>query len=116
MAKFVVIYRVPNEVMAKWKSETSPEEMATQSKQLGAEMGAWIEKNKAAIVDSGNPLGKNTRMTMSGATPTPNDLNFYQVVEAENVDAVVAMFQDNPHVKTIPESFVDIMEVPHMTM
>lgn len=114
MKKFVVMYRVPVEVMEKWRAETSQEEMKAQSEKLGKEMNDWMAKHKVAIVDNGLPLGKNTRMNMNGATPTPNDLNYYQVVEAESVEQVVEMFKDNPHVQDIPEAFLDIMEVPHM--
>lgn len=113
MKKFVVMYRVPVAVMQEWKKNTPPEEMQKQGKELGEKMMAWMEKNKSSIVDRGLPLGKNTRMNMSGAKPETNDLNFYQVVEAESADDVVAMFKDNPHVQ-IPEAFLDIMEVPHI--
>lgn len=116
MKKFVVMYRVPVEVMEKWKKDTSPEEMKAQGQKLGADMMAWTEKNKASIVEGGHPLGKNTRMDMHGAKPMSNDLNYFQVVQAESADDVVAMFKDNPHVQTIPDAFLDIMEVPHMGM
>jgi hypothetical protein len=114
--KFVVIYRVPVETMEKWKKETSPEEMKKQNAELGAQMMAWTKKNEKALVDKGMPLGKNTRMSKDGAKPVANDLNYLCVVEAENTDAVVEMFKDNPHVATIPDAFLDIMEVPHMGM
>ncbi len=115
MKKFVVIYRVPVETMTEWKKTTSPEEMKAQGEKLGKDMMAWTEKNKKSFLDAGLPLGKNTRMTSSGAEATPNDLNYMCVVEAESADAVVAMFKDNPHF-VIPSSFVDIMEVPNMGM
>ena len=114
MKKFVVMYRVPVEVMETWKKNTSPEEMKAQGKKLGADMGVWMEKHKASIVEMGHPLGKNTRVDMHGAKPMTNDLNYFQVVQAESADDVVAMFKDNPHVQTIPEAFLDIMEAPHM--
>lgn len=113
MKKFVVVYRVPLEVVEKWKAETPEEERKKQDEKLGADMTAWVEKNKKSIVDNGLPLGKNTRMSVEGAKPLTNDLNYYQVVEAENVETVVAMFKDNPHV-TVPGGYLDIMEVPHM--
>ena len=115
MKKFVVMYRVPVEVMEKWRLETSPEEMKAQGEKLGADMKAWMEKNKSSITDAGLPLGKNTRMNAEGAKPMSNDLNYYQVVQAESVDDVVTMFKDNPHV-TIPGGFLDIMEVSHLGM
>ena len=110
MKKFVVIYRVPVETMQEWKKNTSPEEMKAQGMKLGADMMAWIEKNKKSIVDMGHPLGKNTRMTHEGAKAETNDLNYYCVVEAESVETVVAMYKDNPHMQ-IPSAFLDIMEV-----
>ena len=116
MKKFVVMYRVPVETMQEWKKTTSPEEMKKQGEKLGADMMAWIAKNKASIVDNGNPLGKNTRMNSEGAKAVRNDLNYYQVIEAESVDAVVEMLKDNPHVGMAKEAYLDIMEVPHIGM
>ncbi|MDB5237770.1 MAG: hypothetical protein JWM46_40 [Candidatus Kaiserbacteria bacterium] len=116
MKKFVVMYRVPVEVMQEWQKNTPPEEMKAQGMKLGQDMAAWSQKNEKSIIDKGLPLGKNTRMTKEGATQVSNDLNYYCVVEAESIDAVVTMFSDNPHILTIPSSFLDIMEVSHMAM
>lgn len=110
MKKFVVIYRVPVEVAQKWRKETSPEEMKKQEEKLGKEWGAWMEKNKKSIVDRGLPLGKNTRMSSTGAKPMTNDLNYYNVIDAESIEDAVSMHKDNPHVQ-IPDAFIDIMEV-----
>lgn len=115
MKKFVVMYRVPLDVMKKWREETPEAERKAQDAKLGQDMGAWFGKNKAAIVDMGNPLGKNTRMTMSGAKPETNDLNYYNIVQAESVEDVIAMHKDSPHV-SIPEAYLDIMEVPEVEM
>lgn len=115
MKKFVVMYRVPLEVMKEWKEKTPAEEMKAQNEKLEKEMFAWFDKNKANIVDQGNPLGKNTRMTGAEAKPETNDLNFYNVVQAESIDDVIAMHKDSPHL-TIPGAFLDIMEVPEMKM
>jgi len=114
--KFVAIYRVPVETMKGWMESTTPEERAAQGKELGAQMMAWTEKHKASFVGEGLPLGKNTRVTKEGATPLPNDLNYLQVIEAESKEAVIEIFKDNPHIATIPDSYLDIMEVPHMGM
>jgi hypothetical protein len=102
--------------MKGWMESTTPEERMKQGKELGDQMSAWTEKHKAAFVGEGLPLGKNTRMDKTGAQPLSNDLNYMQVVEAESKEAVIEMFKDNPHIATIPDSFLDIMEVPHMGM
>ena len=51
MKKFVVMYRLPVEVMQKWREKTPPEEMKAQGQKLGADMMAWMTKNDASIVD-----------------------------------------------------------------
>jgi hypothetical protein len=117
MKKFVVMYRVPVEVMQEWRTNTPPEVMKKQGEEIGAKMMAWMQKNKDNIVDNGLPLGKNTRMTaQAGGEPTvepvSNDLNAYVVIEAESVEKVVEMFKDNPHME-IPRAFLDIMEITH---
>ena len=101
--------------MAEWRKTTSPEEMQKQGKELGEKMMAWTNKNKAAFVGEGLPLGKNTRMSSAGAQDETNDLNYLSIVEAPSKDAVIEMFKDNPHF-AIPTSYVDIMEVPHIGM
>jgi hypothetical protein len=115
MAKFFVVYRVPVETMQEWKKNTSPEEMKAQGEKLGKDMMAWTEKNKTALVDRGQPLGKTKRLTAEGVQDISNDLNYYCIVEADSHDAAVNMFKDNPHLQ-IATSFLDIMEIPHMGM
>jgi hypothetical protein len=115
MKKFVAIFRVPVEVMGDWKKNTSPEDMKAQSEKIGAEMMAWMQKYDKQLVDKGLPLGKNTRLTTAGAQAVPNDMNFYCTIEAENIDEAVAILKEGSHLQ-IPQSYIDIMEVPHMGM
>lgn len=115
MKKFVVIYRVPLETMQEWRKTTSPEEMQKQGKELGEKMNAWLEKNKASIVDQGMPLGKNMRMTKDKLEAVSNDLNAYITLQADSAEKVAEMFKDNPH-WVIPTAFLDIMEVPEFHM
>ena len=114
MKKFVCIYRVPVEVAEKFRKETPPEEMKKQDEKLGAEMMAWLKKYDKEIVDKGLPLGKNTRLTIDGAQPVTNDMNYYCTIEAESVDQVVAIVKDGLAVSLTPGAYIDIMEVPHM--
>jgi hypothetical protein len=115
MKQYVGIFRVPVEVMDEWKRTTSPEEMQAQEKKLGEDMMAWVEKYKASFVGQGIPLGKTKRVTKDGVVDTRNDLNYMQVVEAESHEAACKIFADSVHV-TIPNAYLDVMEVPHMGM
>lgn len=116
MKKFVCVYRVPVETMQKWRAETAPEVMQKQGKEIGEKMGAWIEKHKKSIVDMGNPLGKNKRLTAEGLTDMTNDLNAYIVVEAESAEDVAKMFKEGNPQFDIPTAYVDIMEIPQHAM
>ncbi|MGH7141165.1 MAG: hypothetical protein ACREGH_00835 [Minisyncoccia bacterium] len=115
MKKFFVLYRVPIETMREWRTNTKPEEMKTQGEKMMHDMAAWTEKNSAALVDRGQPLGRNKRVTSVGIEDTPNDLNYYCIVEAESPEAAAALFADNPH-PSIPTSFIDIMEITQQGM
>jgi hypothetical protein len=115
MKKFFAIYRVPVETMQEWRKNTPPEEMKKQGEQLGKDMMAWTEKNKAHLPEQGMPIGKNKRVTQMGVEDVPNDLNYGCIVEADSHEEAVALFKDNPHFM-IPSSFVDVMEIPQMGM
>lgn len=113
MNKYFVLYRVPVETMADWQKNTSKEEMMTQGKKLMEDMNAWIKKHAKNFLDRGQPLGKTKRVTKEGASDVRNDLNYYQIVEAESHEAAAKLFADCPHLG-IPTSFLDVMEIPHM--
>lgn len=113
MNQYFVIYRVPVDTMAKWQASTTPEERQAQGQTLMQDMQAWMAKHKGAFVGQGWPLGKTKTVSKSGAVDGKNDLNYACIVEAESHEAAAAMFADNPHVQTIPDSTIDVMEIPH---
>jgi hypothetical protein len=115
MNQYVGVFRVPTATMDEWTKSTSPEERQAQGKKLGEDMMAWMEKHKASFVGQGIPLGKTKTVSQSGVVDSRNDLNFMQVVQAESHDAACAIFADSPHT-TIPNSTIDVMEVPPMRM
>lgn len=114
MKKFFCLYRVPVEVAEKWKTETSEEERKKQDAEMGEKMTAWLTKYDKEIVDKGLPLGKNTRLTLAGATPVTNDLNYYCTIEAESVEKVIEIVKDG--LVLFEGAFIDIMEVPESKM
>ena len=116
MNKYFVLYRIPVETMREWRKTTSHEDMKTQGSKIGQEMMAWGKKNEKSIVDRGQPLGKTKSVTKDGVKDAANDLNYYCIVEAESHEEAAKLFADNPHVLTIPSSYIDVMEIPHMGM
>lgn len=71
---------------------------------------AWGEKNKAAIVVAGGPLGKTKRTGPGGVTDIKNNLAGYIVVQAESHEAAAKMFEGHPHFTIFPGDSVEIME------
>ena len=113
MNKYIVLYRVPVATMDEWKKSTNPEEMKAQGEKLGADMMAWTKAHESSFVDRGMPLGKTKTVTKDSVTDSRNDLNYFQIVEAESHEAAAKLFADCPHLD-IPTSFIDVMEIPHM--
>ena len=77
---------------------------------------AWQNAHAGAIKDQGMPLGKTKRVTSGGmVADVKNDLNYYIVLEAESHEAAAEIVKDNPHFM-IPDSYVEVMEIPNMGM
>lgn len=115
MNKYFVIYRVPVATMEDWLKNTPAEERQKQGAELGEAMTAWNKKHEKQLVERGWPLGKTKTVTKDAVKDSRNDLNYCCIVEAESHDAAAAMFKDSPHF-AIPESYIDIMEIPNMGM
>jgi hypothetical protein len=93
--KFMALYMAPaaaTEEMMKTMTD------ADAQKEMAAWM-AWGEKNKAAIVDMGAPLGKTKAVSASGVKDTRNDVNGYSVIEAESAEAAAKVFEGHPHLR-----------------
>ena len=105
MKKFMALYMASSAVVAEMMKATPAE--------MKAEMDDWMkwsEKNKAAIVDLGTPLGKTKRLGASGGlSDTKNDLTGYTIVQGDSVESVAKIFKDHPHLK-IAGTSVDILD------
>lgn len=115
MNQYFVLFRVPVETMEEWMKATPEAERKAQADKMMQDWPAWTEKNKAAIIDQGKPLGKTKRVTKDGTLDTRNDLNYYMIVQAASHEEAAKLLADNPHLQ-IPTSFVDVMEIPHAGM
>jgi hypothetical protein len=104
MKKFMALYMAP--------AATIAEMMKATPDQMKAEMDDWTkwsERNKAAIVDLGAPLGKTKRLTGAGLSDTRNEITGYSIVEGDSVDSVARIFKDHPHLK-IKGTSIDLLD------
>ena len=72
---------------------------------------AWVEKNHAAIVFMGGPLGKTKQANASGIHDTSNHLAAFTVVRAASHEAAAKLFEKHPHFTLFPGDAVEIMPV-----
>ena len=107
MKKFLVLYMAPAAAFAEMMKTATPE---MQQKGMAAWM-AWMNANKASLVDGGAPLGKTKRVDATGAKDARNDLGGYSIVQAESHDAAVKMFgKDHPHMM-MPGGWIEVTEI-----
>lgn len=72
---------------------------------------AWVEKNHAAIISMGGPLGKTKKVTPHGINDTSNDIGAFTVVRADSHEAAAKLFDKHPHFSIFPGDSVEIMPV-----
>ena len=72
---------------------------------------AWVEKNQAALVQMGGPLGKTKRVSASGIEDVSNPLGAFTVVRAESHEAAAKLFEGHPHFTIFPGEAVEVMPV-----
>jgi hypothetical protein len=111
MKKFLAVYTGTTSARERsgW-DQLSDAERSKREKEGIAAWIAWGEKNKAAIVVNGDPLGKTKRTGPNGVTDIKNNLAGYVVVQAESHEAAAKMFEGHPHFTIFPGDSVEIME------
>ena len=102
-------------------SKTSPRRVAWDALSEGdrrakeregmAAWKAWAEKNHAAIVTMGGPLGKTKKVTQRGIDDVSNDLGAFTVVRADSHEAAARLFDNHPHFSIFPGDSIEIMPV-----
>lgn len=111
MPKFMAVYTGTPAAHARsgWDQLSEAEREARIAKGMKA-WGEWGEKHKAAIIETGGPLGKTKRTGPDGVTDIKNNLAGYVVVEAVSHEAAAKMFEGHPHFTIFPGDSVEIME------
>lgn len=74
-----------------------------------------MKKHMADFADMGGPTGKNTHVTLSGASESSNDIGGYSILQAASKEAAVKLLADNPHFK-MPGATMEVMEIVPMGM
>ena len=56
-------------------------------------------------------VGKTKRVTTSGVADASNQIAGFLIVEAADIAAAAALFQDHPHITIFPGDGIDVMPV-----
>ena len=110
MPRFVAVYTMKPEDVAAFRARPKSEQEAIDKAGLRA-WGEWGKRNAAAIVATDVMVGKTKRVTKSGIADAQNQIAGFLIVEAADIAAAAALFQDHPHITVFPGEGIDVMPV-----
>jgi hypothetical protein len=107
--KFLAVYMGSAAARAEWDKLDEHKRKERESAGMKA-WGDWMTTHKAALVETGGPLGKTKLINAKGVSDIRNHMAAYVVVQAESHDAAARMFINHPHFAIFPGDSVEIME------
>lgn len=110
MARFLAVYTMKPEASAAFRARPESEQDEIDSVGVKA-WGEWRTRNAAAIVGADVMVGKTRRVTTSGISDARNQIAGFLIVEAADIAAAAALFQDHPHITIFPGDGVDVMPI-----
>jgi hypothetical protein len=96
--------------MTAWMALPEAERRAKEQQGIAA-WKAWVEKNQAALVEMGGPLGKTKKVDSSGVADISNEMGAFTVVRAASHEAAAKLFENHPHFTIFPGERVEIMPI-----
>jgi hypothetical protein len=111
MKKFLAVYIGTAAARGKGGWESMSEAKRQEKQKAGTlAWGQWVETHKAAIVDTGAPLGKTKRISGQGIADIKNAMVAYAIVQADSHQAAARLFEKHPHFMIFPGDSVEVME------
>ena len=110
MQNFLAIFTATDASRARsnWAA-LSPDDVAQKRAAGAAAWTDWAERNKAAIVDQGSPIGKTKRADPAGVSDGANTITAYTIVRAASHEMAARLFENHPHFTIFPGEAVEIM-------
>jgi hypothetical protein len=110
MSRFLAVYTMKPEDLAAFRARPRSEQDEIDRVGLKA-WEEWEKRNAAAIVATDVMVGKTRRVTRSGIADARNQIAGFLVVEAADIAAAAALYQDHPHITIFPGDGIDVMPV-----
>jgi hypothetical protein len=91
MTKFLFIYHAPMP-----PADAAPSDPAAMQEVMNAWM-AWAGRVGEGLLDFGTPLAGGVHVTSEGTSASKQDVAGYSILEAENMEAALALAEGHPH-------------------
>ena len=108
MAKFLAVYTMKPEDLAKFRAMPKSEQDRVDEVWL-KQWSEWEERNAAFLPNLGGMVGKTKRTTREGIADATNPFCGYVIVETDTIEQAAELFRDHPHIGVFPGDGVDIM-------
>jgi hypothetical protein len=109
MKRFLAIYTGSAAAISKWNSMPERELQERQAAGIKA-WHAWVERNKASIIEVGAPLGRTKSISAGGIADIRNNMTAFTLVQADSQEAAAKLFENHPHFTVFPGDAVEVME------
>jgi hypothetical protein len=105
MARFIVLYRAPQQVAERFATAT-PEDA-----QAGVQFWRdWFARLGPALVDPGRPLGNARTVTRDGITAAPTEVIGMTILQATTMDDALEMVRDHHHLQWADSCAITVLE------
>jgi hypothetical protein len=105
MARFIVLYRAPQEVAERFTTAT-PEQAQAGVRQWTD----WFTRLGPALLDPGRPLGNARTVTRDGATAGPTEVVGMTILQADTIDDALEMVHDHHHLRWSDSCAITVLE------
>ena len=93
MKKFIVMYHMPDDVLAKTQ-DTPPEESAKAME----DWMKWAEQCGEYLIDLGNPLGNGLKLNVDGSShKSQREVCGYSILQANDLAHAQSLLEGHPH-------------------
>lgn len=96
--------------MAAWNALSEAERQKKTQEGIAA-WKEWVEKNQAAIVVMGGPLGKTKKVSSNRIEDINNAMGAFTLVNADSHEAAAKLFENHPHFTHFPGESIEVMPV-----
>ncbi len=101
MSRFVALYRAPM---------TAREQMSKATPDDGKAWMDWFGECGDALVDMGAMLDVGLRVGVSGSSQGDANVTGFSILEAESMEAAIAMVQSHPHLRYAEGCEIEVRE------